>query len=668
MRKTKDIFRQIAYVIAALIMCVFTFISGQGKLSAYSVRADSVGGFDNSPISEDLQDVSVLDYPKNPMGTYSLLRLTEFCYSERPFLAENFGLYVYVYNPTETVLEQTYNTVTMATTYNADGKPAAYDRFDLVYLDCTDNHRFYKFKVFDPEALTRSQEYAKAHNGERRYDISDIDLHPTETEKNKDGVARTYYFSGYAKGCSDETANDSTLSVRYEGLDTIDLEVNHTNYRMEGKHSYYTYQEVNSVYFEVPERYFDYYGGLQKIKSTWYEYRTNPVFVVNKDHTPDGQDCYEAFKQHIGEDIGTKNEDFPYWVMWDEMHEIVGGDDTFQKGFISVYNHLTDFVWHGVNQYLINAPDPLTRMDWLFGVEGKDFEGYQVSRDEVEAYIKDYTEKHPSQAKLAGKYAENLFAESIQSDRVELLDNPEDKRGKITQEIDAEEDVFDLVQYKDQSFWYKFLCKPQQNETIMENVSPISIIDPADIELSRAEFCKKYLVGDWDYDNVIKFCNAAFEKTGNEKVRPVIFHFAVNDYYSSSAIFDHYNATWGENYTIPDYNGYVAKQTVFLDYKIISLTFRQNGTDTVVPVVSNPLDIINGFDPPNDDDLIGGGSDWKTIIKFVLGVIGIILLLVILAPVLPFVIQAIVFVVTLPFRLIGWIINGIKNAVKKRKQ
>ena len=80
------------------------------------------------------------------------------------------------------------------------------------------------------------------------------------------------------------------------------------------------------------------------------------------------------------------------------------------------------------------------------------------------------------------------------------------------------------------------------------------------------------------------------------------------------------------------------------------------------------MDIINGFDPPNDDDLIGGGSDWKTIIKFVLGVIGIILLLVILAPVLPFVIQAIVFVVTLPFRLIGWIINGIKNAVKKRKQ
>lgn len=47
-------------------MCVFTFISGQGKLSAYSVRADSVGGFDNSPISEDLQDVSVLDYHKTP--------------------------------------------------------------------------------------------------------------------------------------------------------------------------------------------------------------------------------------------------------------------------------------------------------------------------------------------------------------------------------------------------------------------------------------------------------------------------------------------------------------------------------------------------------------------------------------------------------------------------
>ena len=667
MRKTKDIFRQIAYVIAALIMCVFTFISGQGKLSAYSVRADSVGGFDNSPISEDLQDVSVLDYPKNPMGTYSLLRLTEFCYSERPFLAENFGLYVYVYNPTETVLEQTYNTVTMATTYNADGKPAAYDRFDLVYLDCTDNHRFYKFKVFDPEALTRSQEYAKAHNGERRYDISDIDLHPTETEKNKDGVARTYYFSGYAKGCSDETANDSTLSVRYEGLDTIDLEVNHTNYRMENEYKPYTYQEVNSVYFSVPERYFEIYGGLQKIKSAWYEYRTNPVFVVDNKNSEDGKECYEAFRQHLSEDIGDKLANFPYWVMWDKYRGPSGSDDPLSHIYMSVYNRLTNTVVHGTNIYSVENAASVPRMDWLLPADGIDFAGYQIPRETVVKYMEDYTAAHPSQVKLAGKYAENLFAESIEQNRVELLDNPADKRGKITQEIDAEEDTFDLMQYKDQSFWDKFLCKPPESEWV-KDVSPISEIDPADVELSRAAFCKKYLVGDRDYETVIKYVSEAAKKTDSDKVRPVIFHFAINNYRASPAIFDHYNATWGDNYIIPDPNGYVARQTVFLDYKIISLTFRKNGTDTVVPVVSNPLDIINGFDPPNDDDLIGNNPDWKTIIKFVLGIIGIILLLVILAPVLPFVFQAVIWVITLPFRLIGWIFKSISNAVKKRKQ
>lgn len=659
MRKTKDIFRQIAYVIAALVLCVFTFISGQGKLSAYSVRADSVGGFDKSPISEDLQDVSVLEYPKNPIGTYSLLRLTEFCYSERPFLAENFGLYVYVYNPTEMILEQTYNTVTMATAYNADGKPSAYDRLDLIYLDCTDNHRFYKFKVSDPEALTRSQEYAKAHNGERRYDISDIDLRPTETEKNKDGVARTYYFSGYAKGCSDETVNDSSLSVRYEGLDTIDLEVNHTNYRMQNPYKSYTYQEVNSVYFSVPQRYFDYYGGLQKIKSTWYEYRTNPVFVTSDTA------AYEALNDYIGVDIGEKDETLKWRVLWEETFSVTGSGQFYT--FAKDYNRLSEAdSWGSVYATIRGKNYP--RMDWLFDTEGKSFKSYQIPRERVFEYIETYTDTHPSQEKLAGKYAENLFAESIDDNRIAFLENPEEKRGKITQEIDAEEDTFDLMQYKDQSFWEKFWGKRPETETPMKGVSPISVVEKSDLELGKTAFCDKFLVNPQDYETVIGYCSEALKKTAENAVKPVIFHFAVNDYYSATARYDLVAGFGQSGYTLSDPDGYVAQQSVFLDYKIISLTFRKNGIDTVVPVVSNPLDIINGFDPPNDDDLIGNNPDWKTIIKFVLGIIGIILLLVILAPVLPFVFQAVIWVITLPFRLIGWIVNGIKNAVKKRKQ
>lgn len=647
----RKIYKKAMYIFAALLLCVTTVIGGQGNLSALSAFADTVtSSFDNSPISEDLQDIEVLRYPKNPLGKYELIRFTEFCYSERPFLAENFGLYLYIYNPTETELETNYNTVTMATSYNSDGTPAVFDNLNLILLDCTTNHRFYKFKIDNPQTiLSMAQSYASLHNGERRYDISGIFLRPSTLEKNKDGVSRTYYFSGYAKGCSDETVNESTLMSRYEGLETIDLEVNHTNYRMKNTYKEYTRQEVNSVYFAVPQRYFDKYGGLQKIKSTWYEYKTNPVFVTSD------EGAYNALKDYIGVDIGEKNENLKWRVLWEEAPESQN-EITFYGSFNRIVQTLESVAVYYEGDYL-------SRFDWLFYTEGKSYEGYQVSREEVETYIQTYTNTHPSQTKLVGKYAENLFAESIDEERIKLLDNPADKRGKITQEIDAG-DTFDLIQYKNQTFWQKFWGKTPELETTGENISPISIVEPSDLELGETAFCEKFLINDSDYDAVIKYCSDTLSLSGKNAAKPVIFHFAINDYYSSTARYDLVSGFGQSGYTLSSPDGYVAQETVFLDYKIISLTFRNNGVDTVIAAVSNPLDIINGFDPPDDDRLWDNSKD---LIKKIIAIILLLLLIAILSPILPTIIQAVVWLITLPFKLLGSLFKGIGNIFKKDK-
>lgn len=643
--------KNIAYIFAALLLCVTTVIGGQGKLSALSVSADTVtSGFDDSPISEDLRDISILRYPKNLSGKYRLVRLTEFCYSERPFLAENFGLYLYVYNPTETELETDYNTVTMATSYNPDGTPAVYDDLNLILLDCTTNHRFYKFRIDNSQTiLSMAQSYASRHDGERRYDISDIYLRPSSLEKDADGVSRTYYFSGYAKGCSDETVNESTLSSRYEGLETIELEVNHANYRMENTYKAYTRQEVNSVYFAVPQRYFDEYGGLQKIKSTWYEYKTNPVFVTSD------EGAYNALTDYIGVDIGEKNENLKWRVLWEELP--AGRDEII---FYGSYNRIFQTIESAGIYY---EGDYLSRFDWLFYTEGQSYEGYQVPREKVETYIQTYTNTHPSQTKLAGKYAENLFAESIDEERIQFLDNPADKRGKITQEIDAG-DTFDLVQYKNQTFWQRFWGKTPELETTEENISPISIVEPSDLELGKTAFCEKFLISASDYDAVIEYCSDTLSLSGENAAKPVIFHFAINDYYSSTARYDLVAGLGQSGYTLSSPDGYVAQETIFLDYKIISLTFRNNGTDTVVATVSNPLDIINGFDPPDDDRLWNNSND---LIKKIIAIILLLLLIAILSPVLPLIIQAVVWLIALPFKLLGAVFKGIGNFFHKRE-
>lgn len=197
-----------------------------------------------------------------------------------------------------------------------------------------------------------------------------------------------------------------------------------------------------------------------------------------------------------------------------------------------------------------------------------------------------------------------------------------------------------------------------------ETVSPISIIESSDLELGRKAFCDKFLVNDSDYDTVIQYCSDTLKLKGESAAKPVIFHFAVNDYYSSTARYDLVAELFHDGYSLSDPDGYVAQQTVFLDYKIISLSFRENGNDTVVSVVSNPLDIINGFDPPNDDRLWNPDKD---LLKIILEVLALILLIIILAPVLPYIVQAVIWLITLPFKLIGALFKGIGSLFKKDK-
>ena len=104
-------------------------------------------------------------------------------------------------------------------------------------------------------------------------------------------------------------------------------------------------------------------------------------------------------------------------------------------------------------------------------------------------------------------------------------------------------------------------------------------------------------------------------------------------------------------------NGYVAQETIFLDFDIIHLTFEKDGVLTVIPAVSDPVDVIGDLENL-DDDLPGKETEWWQILIAVL--LGIVLL-VILMPILPYIVKAVVWVIMLPFRLIEWIIDSIKK-------
>ena len=662
-----------------LLGTIFSVFWG-GMTAPVTVFAESTGSFDKSPIEDDLADINILEYPKNPLGKHSVMNFMEYCYSERPFLAEVYGIYLYIYNPTEQEIDTSKgkNSVEMAIAYDIAGEPVDYANLFMTYLDKTDNNRFYKFKLDDSlTLLDRAKTYATAHDGVRRYDISGIQLTYTDnTNATDESVSMTYFWSGFAKGCGADYHAESTLVCETEKLETISLDVHSTNYRVSEEYAPFTREQVSSVYFSVPERYFEEYGRLQKIKAEWYEYKTTPIFVTND------TEAEIAFSSYLGKDIGIRDESFPWRVLWhivdrayflryDELDwwelalVVPGAIESLQAitsdnyAVLGNYNILCTtgsddyggFLHFGEDKYYYDESRYVSRMDWLIGDED-----LHVTAEDLLGYMSEYTAKFSSQAKVHG-YAENLFEESIDEDRIEMLADPSQKRGYMVQEIDADEEM-NLLVYSadDRNKWEKWVGLPRNSKTeIGQSYTPVQEVTPEDFSLSSsAAICEQLMINEDDYNSTddeigfYDFCQNAFKN--NE--RPILFRFANTDYYSSSAIFD--KTGDGE---MDAQNGYVAQETIFLDFDIIHLTFEKDGILTVIPAVSDPVDVIGDLENL-DDDLPGKETEWwQILIAVFLGIV----LLVILMPILPYIVKTVVWVIMLPFRLIEWIIDSIKK-------
>ena len=75
-------------------------------------------------------------------------------------------------------------------------------------------------------------------------------------------------------------------------------------------------------------------------------------------------------------------------------------------------------------------------------------------------------------------------------------------------------------------------------------------------------------------------------------------------------------------HTITLNQAYIAQQSVFVDFDIIQLTFNDKGTYTVIPVVSNPIDIVDPITPPSEqvklpEFKLPGETDYSRILRAV---------------------------------------------------
>ena len=662
---------------AMLLVVVFVIAFGVVIAAAPKVAFADSGtlNYDVTDVMDDLttstesgEGFDIKDYPYNENGTVQVINFVEYCYSYKANMRGNYGLYVYIYNPQGLNLSTNgkSNKIQMAVSYDGDGNPNDYMKFDLQFLDKSDesNYKnlFYKFKVVDRE-INGTTFAERVNSNERRYDVSGIELLTygagNATEYPVNG---TFKFTGYAQGYGPDASAKSTLASTVEYLESVSLDVRHTFYRTKTSSKGAGYQnQLDTVYFAVPKRFFDTYGRLQRIKAEWYEYKTKDIVVTSN------QDFYNQAAAYVGKYMGY-NRDSSVLSLGQQAGDGGGGMMVAKWGW-----NLGDYYLHPACETLyylfkvndISEYDPYADIVSIGGVES----------NALYEYIKNYDKTFDGGTLPIkdGTISADLFESDI--DDYRKLDTG---YGKIQQgysyyDFDADVDLQKLSSWQEgnPSFWDNWMNWglwdtmfgkiPEESSRV---VSPIYTLKEEDLQGSDEEIAERLLVNASDVSAIKSYYRDAVTVSGtdDEEKVVVLFRFATSDYYSAAVDIMELRTILPDKHT--EGQAYRAWESVFFDFDIIQLTFNKDGVYKVIPVVSSPIDIVNAVTPPVQmpDDT----PWWKVLLGILLG----ILLIVLLVPLLPWIARAIVWIVSLPFRLAAYCKaqRNYKRQKKKEKQ
>ena len=556
-----------------IMVMILSLITAAGAVfapaaSARLAYAAEAPALDQTSILDDLEEVDLSAYPKNESGTVTLLNFAEFGYAQIPSDSD-FGIYLYVYNPTERELSERIgaNTVNMAVAYDEAGAPTEYSNLSLTVIDRTDNFRFYKFRVTDGAAIeARAREYAAAH-GERRYDVVGIQLwgkgSASADEAKDNAISATYYFSGYSAGFDVGGSEESTLTCRTDKLETVPLRIHSTYYRQDsingngaGHHN-----QLSSVYFAIPKDKIQTYGMLYAVKCSWDERRTTPIIVTNR------ADVYELVNTHLG--ISSNEIKDSALGIGDDLIASTAGLYSFKR------------VWgYDITKYFGFSGSGFYAPGYAFLVDENDMLNVQISSAQMKQWISDHG------------FADYLFADDVDEGRA---------YGEQVHTFYADE-PFDMTSFNSSaSGWDKFVLAWQSvfggwdwGEDV-NGIEPIKYVTDEDFSGTDSDDAERLFINDQDYSDFKTFYN-----TNNEKNDVFLLRFAVTDYYANMQYVQDLSKF------VPDLereSTYLAEETVFLNFDIIELTFKlEDGTETVLGVVADPIDIIAGIDPPRVTD------------------------------------------------------------------
>ena len=230
-------------------------------------------------------------------------------------------------------------------------------------------------------------------------------------------------------------------------------------------------------------------------------------------------------------------------------------------------------------------------------------------------------------------------------------------RGYNRKDISIDEPFTIYSNKTTRSFWQLFAVGGYDVETEYETLKAFQTVTLSDIYMkSNDQIADSLKISVAD---VPALREEVYNARSSGK-RVMLFRYSTSDYFSAPIVQSSRYYSDSEEGEVDDdlvqncahyfiqeeYSGYFARETVFLDFDIISFTFETvNGVQTVVPVVSSPTNAIAPITPPlaeNYHNGLGGSvakrnelDGIKKTLMIILGVIVAILILFIVLRIAP---------------------------------
>lgn len=608
---------------------------------------------------QDIPGVTMDQYRKDESKTApEFITAVEYGYNGSKENSGNYGLYVYVYNPSGKEIVAGKSTITLATSFSAQAET---DIFSASVLDwkpmqlltkSVSNKEgyegtLYKFRVNMeyPEKMTQGKH--------RRYEIADVTLYYADGTKHAVKV-------GNALNCSDY-ANESTYTAEWKDIDTLDLEVTPVVYRHMTDSTVNT--QVNSVYFRVPDKYWQQVNGedvydLVEIKATWQQKRTTPILVTNDAPLYNEYDSMNVIGAYLYK-MATK----PERSLYVDVFGLPNDSTLHVRKWVYNPNDRDDFrAEKGCNEILA--------LYWMFYKDVGDLKEAKVTAEEVRSYY----ESCSAEQRAA------MLKDLEESDK-----NYDTRNGAI---IKADQ----LLNFKgreasDFQKWFEKWSGQTFTYDDVTDVSRIQVLTDEDWaekkDLETEILSKAYLISEEEIGGFKEAMDKMVEDNKSnplKKERMVILHFSVTDYETYRTVVSTEGGPFGARKFVAGNIAYMAVEDVFLDFKIIYLTYESDVDRYTVPTVMTPMDIMPGIEPSPDlaDDVWtilnrDAQSFWDKLeawleeMKEQLGrVVAIVLGLVLLVVCWPLITAVLRFLASI-LRGVGRGANRLMDAAKRRK-